>query len=95
MTPSNKDFLSHEPIAPGKFVPTADGTLLPVTGIGTMIIQPIGVVTNVLYVPKLCTSLVSVQQLAKVTNYSILLNNRDVYLCLKDQGLKIGLAKIR
>ena len=95
MTPSNEDFLSYEPIAPRKFVQTADRTLLPVTGIGTMIIRPIGIVTNVFYIPKLCTSLVSVQRLAKVTNYSILFNNCDVYLCLKDQGLKIGLAKFR
>ena len=35
-----------------------------------------------------------VQRLYKLTKYSILFKNCDVYLCLKDQGLKIGLAKI-
>ena len=64
MTPL-AEFLSYEKIAPGKHVQTADGTLLQVVGIRHMNIQPIGKITNVLHVPKLFVSLISVQRLAK------------------------------
>ena len=60
-----------------------------------MIIQPICLITNVLYVRKLFVSLIFVQRLAKLTKYSILFDNFDAYLCHKVQGLKIGLAKIK
>ena len=81
MTPSDKYFLSYEQISIVKHVQTVDGTLLQVAGIGTMNIQLLGFITNVLYVPKIFISLISVQRLAKVTKYNILFENFDVYLC--------------
>ena len=48
-----------------------------------------------LHVPKLFVSLVSVQRLAKLTNYSIIFDDLDAYLCSKVNGSTIGLAKIR
>ena len=95
MTPLPHIFVSYETIAPGKHVQTADGTLLSVKGIGTINLQPMGLITHVLHVPKLFVSLVSVQRLAKLTNYSILFYDLEAYLCSKVNGLKIGLAKIR
>ena len=59
MTPLS-DFESSETIAPGKHVQTADDILLQVVDIGHTNIQPIGKMTNVLHVPKLCVSIISV-----------------------------------
>ena len=95
MTLTNKFFESYEPIAPGKHVQTADGTLLPVAGLGTMHIQPIGLLTHVLHVPKLFVNLISVQRLAKLTEYRIVFDDLDAYLCHKVQRSKIGLARIQ
>ena len=94
-TPLSHIFTSYEPVAPGKHVQTADGTLLPVIGIGVINLQPIGLITHVLHVPKLFVSLVSIQRLAKLKNYSILFDDLDAYLCSKVQGSRIGLAKIK
>ena len=85
MTLTNKFFKSYEPISPGKHVQTADGTLLPVAGLGTMHIQPIGLLTHVLHVPKLFVNLISVQRLAKLTEYRIFFDDLDAYLCHKVQ----------
>ena len=95
MTPLSHNFTSYEPVAPGKYVQTADGTLLPVIGIGAINLQPIGLINRVLHVPKQFESLVSVQRLAKLKNYSILFDDLDAYLCSKVQGSRIGLAKIK
>ena len=94
MTLTNKFFKSYEPIAPGKHVQTADGTLLPVAGLGTMEIPPIGLITHVLHVPKLFVNLISVQKLAKLTEYQIIFDDIDAYLFHKVQKSRIGLARI-
>ena len=52
MTLVAKSLSSYEVIAPGKYVQTADGSLLQVMGIGHMNIEPIGKLINVLHVPK-------------------------------------------
>ena len=95
MTPLTDVFESYEKLTPGKHVQTADGTLLPVVGIGKMSISHIGKIDNVLHVPKLFVSLISVQRLAKLKEYSILFDDIDAYLCHKVDGWKIGLAKVR
>ena len=82
-------------LAPGKNVQTADGTLLPVVGVGTMKMQPIGTITNVLHVPNLFINLISVQKVASLRAYSILFDDIDAYLCHKELGWKIGLAKVQ
>ena len=87
MTPGSLDtFVSYRKIAPGKHVQTADGTLLSVVGIGILEMQLTGTLTNVLYVPKLCVSLVSVQRLAKMKEYNVLFDDIDAYLCQKVLG---------
>ena len=60
-----------------------------------MNIQPIGKITNVLHVPKLCVSLISVQRIAKMKDYNILFDDIDAYLCHKVHGWKTGLAKVQ
>ena len=78
MTLTDMFFKSYGTIAPGKHVQTADGTLLPVDGIGTVHIQSIGLLTHVLQVPKLFVNLISVQRLAKLTDYRIVFD--DLFL---------------
>ena len=87
--------MSYEAVAPGKHVQIVDGTLLPVVGIGTINLQPMGLITHVLHVSKLFVSLVSVQRLAKLKDYSIIFYDLDAYLCSKVHGSRIGLAKIK
>ena len=77
MTPLSNIFTSYESVAPRKNVQTADGTLLPVAGIGAINLKPIGHITYVLHVPKLFVSLVSVQKLASLKNYNILFDDLD------------------
>ena len=89
------EFLSYETIAPGKHVQTADGTLLPIIGIGRMNIQSIEKITNVLHVPKLFVSLIYVQRLAKMKDHNILFDDIDAYLCHKVHGWRIGLDEVQ
>ena len=95
MTFSEKSFESYETLAPGKNVQTAGGTLLPVAGVGSMKMQPIGTITNVLHVPNLFINLISVQKVASLRAYNILFDDIDAYLCHKELGWKIGLAKVQ
>ena len=95
MTPLKHLFKSYESMIPGKYVQIVDGTLLPVVGIGTMNIDPLGTIYNVLYVPKLFLSLVSIQRLAKIKEYNILFDDIHAYLCHKVDGWKIGLARVQ
>ena len=95
MTPLSNILTSYESVASGKSVQTADGTLLPVAGIGAINLKPIGHITYVLHVPKLFVSLVSVQKLASLKNYNILFYDLDAYLCSKVHGSRIGLAKVK
>ena len=95
MTSSEKCFESYEILAPGKNVQTVDGTLLPVVGFGSMKMQPIGTIINVLNVPKLFINLISIQRLASLREYNILFDDVDAYLCHKELRWKIGLAKVQ
>ena len=78
----------------GKKVQTADGTLLTVSGIGTITLKSIGTLEHVLHVPQLFTSLVSVQKIASLTQYKIEFDGNDAFLCNKVQGWRTGLANV-
>ena len=79
MTPIYFHFISYEPCVLDKMDQTADGTLHQVAGIGSVKLEPIGLLTQVLYVPKLLISLVSFQKLAKMSEYRITFDNFDVF----------------
>ena len=95
MTPIKENFMTFTPLDKGRHVKTADGTLLPVEGIGTLRLDPIGSLTHVLYIPKLFVSLVSVQRLANNKEHCILFDDLSAFLCNKVHGWKIGLAKVQ
>ena len=89
MTPNKENFMRFNPIDKGRYVKTADGTLLPVMGIGTIKLDPIGLLTQVFYIPKLFVSLVSVQRLAKNKEYNILFDDLNAFFVIRfsDGGL--------
>ena len=64
MTPLVDKFLSYELCIRKQNVQTVDVTLSKVTGIGSMHVEPIGLLLRVLYVPQLFVSLVSVHRIA-------------------------------
>ena len=94
MTLKLEGFVSYEPCVIGKNVQTADGTLLKVSGVGSMYVEPIGLLSRVLHVPKLFVNLVSVQRIAKMDDFRIIFEDTDVILCNKVHGWRIGLAKV-
>ena len=60
-----------------------------------MHVEPIGLLSRLLHVPKLFVSLVSVQRIAKLREYEILFDDIDVVLCNKVNGWNIGLSKVQ
>ena len=66
MTPILDKFVSYESCTAGLNVQTANGTLFVVVGIGSIHVEPRGLLSRVLHVPKLFISLVSVQRIAKL-----------------------------
>ena len=72
MTPIIDLFASYKLCTTIYNVQTADGTLLEVAGIGRVHIDPIGLVSTVLHVPKLFINLVSVQRIAKLEEFRII-----------------------
>ena len=94
MTPIYSHFISYEPCVSDKMVQTGDGTLLQVAGIGSVKLDPIGLLTQVLHVPKIFISLVSVHKLAKISEYRIIFDNFDAFLYNKVHRRTIGLARI-
>ena len=75
-------------------VQTADGTLLTVSGIGTITLNPIGKLEHVLHVPQLFISLVSVHKIASLEPYKTEFDGNDAFLCNKVQGWRTGLANV-
>ena len=93
-TPTYSHFISYELCVSDKMVQTADGTLLQVAGIGSVKLEPIGLLTQVLHVPRIFISLVSIQKLAKMSEYRIIFADFDAFLYNKVHGWRIGLARI-
>ena len=94
MTPTYSRFISYELCAPDKRVETADGTHLQVIGIGSIRLEPIGLLTQVLHVPKLYIILVSVQRFTRTGEYRIIFDNFNAFLYNKVHGWTIRLARI-
>ena len=94
MTPTYSRFISYELCAPDKRVATADGTHLQVIGIGSIRLEPIGLLTQVLHVPKQYIILVSVQRFTRTGEYRIIFDNFNAFLYNKVHGWTIRLARI-
>ena len=60
-----------------------------------MHVEPIGLLSRVLCVPKLYVSLVSVQRIAKLREHESLFDDTDAVLCNKVNSWRIELARIQ
>ena len=75
-------------------VQTADETLLTISGIGTITLDPIGKLEHVLDVPQLFISLVFVQKIASLEQYKIKFDGNYAFLCNNVQRWRTGLANV-
>ena len=94
MTPIYDFFSSYIPCTMNRKVQTANGTLLTVSGIGTIKLKSIGTLEHVLHVPQLFISLVFVQKIASLAQYKIEFHRNNAFLCNKVQGWRTGLANV-
>ena len=94
MTLTHGLFSSYIPCTMNRKVQTADGTLLTVSGIGTITLKSIRTLEHVIHVPQLFISLVFVQKIASLAQYKIEFDGNDAFLCNKVQGWRTGLANV-
>ena len=80
MTPISIMFLNYKACITEQHIQTIDGTLLPLAGIGSIQLPPIGLLTRMLHYPKLFVSLVSLQRIAKLDEHKILFDGLDGFV---------------
>ena len=93
MTPKSQLFHIYTPSPSNKKIAVANGSLATITGFGDIYITPIHVLKNVLHVPKLSASLISIQKHTHdLKFYAIFFPS---YCVFQEQGSRrrIGLAK--
>ena len=86
MTPDSDQFKSYIPIHSSRKVLTAGGSLLPVKGIGNIVLGRNCVLQRVLHVPGLKAHLVSLQKLISDTGWKFILDDDSCFLCDKVSG---------
>ena len=59
-------FLSYTNCPSSRKVKTKGGSLLTVSGIGSLTLEPIGLLERALHTTKLCINIISVQKLARI-----------------------------
>ena len=94
MTPIRSLFTACQSRGDNKTIQIADGTLLTVVGVGTIILDPIGKLKHVLHIPKLFISLASVKKIASLILYKIDFDGIHAFLFDKVRGSKIGLVRV-
>ncbi|CAA7388774.1 unnamed protein product [Spirodela intermedia] len=95
MTNLSYHFLTYTLCSNDWKVFTTDGTLLTVTGIGDLTLEPLGILTKVLHVSKLFTNLISVKSLVKNTSYHAFFDEDLCVFLDKVQKQRIGVARVR
>ncbi|CAJ2666495.1 unnamed protein product [Trifolium pratense] len=93
MTPLPTQFSTYSPCLSNKKISTADGTLLTVAGQGDIQISPSIILRNVLHIPKLSTSLISIQKLTKNLSCNAIFYDNACVFQDKHSGRTIGNAK--
>ena len=93
MTPKSQVFHTYPPNPSNKEIAVANGSLATVAGFGEIYITPTLILKNVLHVPKLLASLVSIQKLTHdLKCYAIFFPSCCVFQ-KQGSGRRIGLAK--
>lgn len=95
MTHSSQNFSTYRPCPSTRKITTADGSLITVTGLGNIPINPCIALKNVLHVPKLSTNLISIKKLTQDLNCTVIFCSN--YCEFQDQTSErtIGRAKER
>ncbi|CAJ2627685.1 unnamed protein product [Trifolium pratense] len=93
MTPLPTQFSTYSPCLNNKKISTADGTLLTVAGQGDIQISPSIILRNVLHIPKLSTSLISIQKLTKNLSCNAIFYDNACVFQDKHSGRTIGNAR--
>ena len=75
MTPLPTHFSTYSPCPSNKKISIADGTLITVAGRGNVQLNPFMTLNNVLHIPKLSTSLISIKKLINDLSCNVIFDN--------------------
>lgn len=95
MSPISSFFISYCFYLSNKKVQTTDGAYLTIAKIRKIKLDSIGILENVLHVPKLCLSSISIHRLAKTPEIYVIFDEDDTLMLNKVSQRKIRLAKLR
>lgn len=90
MTPLHTHFSTYSPCPSNKKISIADSSLLTVAGRGNVQISPTIILENVLHIPKLSTSLISIKKLTKDLSCNVVFCDNACVFQDKDSGKTIG-----
>ena len=90
MSPTEHLFRNYSPTGIRHQVQIAGGGKLPVKGVGDILLSPLGVFKEVLYVEDLLANLISIQKLVDDHGWRFILDSDDCFLCDKVSGRKIS-----
>jgi len=94
MTPLPTHFFTYSPCPSNKKISIADGTLITVAGQGDVQLNPFMTLNNVLHIPKLSTSLISIiKKLIKDLSCIVIFDNNSCVFQDKESGRTIGNAR--
>ena len=93
MAPLPKHFSSYTPCPSNKKISTADGSLMTAAGQGEVQISPSITLKNVLHIPKLSVSLISIKKLIKDLSCNAVFYDNVCILQNKYSGRTIGHAR--
>nr|ABD32755.1 gag-pol polyprotein-related [Medicago truncatula] len=94
MTPLPTHFSTYSPCSSNKKnIYNRHGTLITVAGQWDVQLNPFMTLNNVLHIPKLSTSLISIQKLTKDLSCNVILNNKSCVFQDKESGRTTGNAR--
>lgn len=93
MTPSSGHFKTYSPCPSHRKIIVADGSVTTVAGVGHIQLSPSLLLKDVLHVPKLSTSLLSIHKLTRDMNCTVLFYPSHCVFQDQGSGKRIGLAK--
>ena len=93
MTSTSQFFHTYTPCPSNRKITVANGSLATIAGISDIHITPIIVLKNVLHVPKLSASLVSIQSLPMILNVVLLFSL--LIVCFRNRARGGGLDLLR
>jgi len=93
MTPLPTHFSTYSPCPSNKKISQADGSLITVAGQGNVQISPTITLQNVLHIPNLSTSLISIHKLIKDLSCNVVFCDNACVFQDKDSGRTIGNAR--